>query len=146
MQSCRNVPWKPPSPWTLSLSLHKQPQSLQNLNLLFLKERGQWGLLWRETTLSRDTPGEMRISRDQPQQLPRDSSFLSTLQAERRLQPFRPAVQGGRIKARAISLGMSWATAWTCRCLFCCRQDSAAEHGFEVPEIRVIAQEVVQKV
>lgn len=28
MQSCRNAPWKPPSHWTLSLSLHKQPQSL----------------------------------------------------------------------------------------------------------------------
>lgn len=45
MQSCRNVPCKPPSPQALSLSLHKQPQSLLILNLLFLKERGQQGLL-----------------------------------------------------------------------------------------------------
>lgn len=83
----------------------------------------------------------MRISRQgQLQQLPRDSSFLSTLHTERQLQPFQSAVQEGRTPARAAPLG----TSWTCRCFICCRQDSAVECGFAVPEVGVTAQEVVQ--
>lgn len=75
-ESCGNVPWKPPSPWTLSLSLHKQPQS-------FLIHKGSKDG-FEETTLPTHIPGEMRISRQgQPQQLPRHSSLLSTLHTER---------------------------------------------------------------
>lgn len=86
-------------------------------------------------------PGQMRISRQsQPQQLPTDSSFLPTLHTESQLQPLQPAVQGGRITARAVPLG----TGWSCRCFMCCRQDSAAVCGCAVPEVGVIAQAVVQ--
>lgn len=124
-QSCRNVPWKPPSPWTLSFSLHRQPQP--SLIRKGRKEASE-DCSEERPRCPETLPGQMRITRQgQPQQLPRDSSFLSTLRTERQLQPSQPAVHGGRTGATAIPLGTPCATAWTCRCFICCRQDSAAQ-------------------
>lgn len=79
-----------------TFSLDLAPQAAPASPNAHRQERGQQGLLRGETTVPRDTPGEMRFAgHTQHQQLPRKTSFFSILHSEKLQPPSRQSQSQG---------------------------------------------------